>query len=737
MPSDSKQLKVINLTLRDGQQSTMAQEDWVFDPSQFAKVISTSQAAGYGGAEIAGGQSFQISITCGYNPFTILSSISHALKYGDCGEGFDLQMLFRGANALGFRHYDRNLVEMTIEEFIKCGITKIRFFDALNDIDNLKLSDGMKNHEGVILEGAVCFTHYAAFPERYSDTYFVRYAAALIEEGYNAIAIKDMSGQLTAERVSKLVPALLDYLDPRGIPLSLHVHSTHEENSKQAIQKALEYGVAAIETAEGVLSGGASHHSLKTISPDLIKDEVAFDQMTKVIATIWGAAPDRKDQQIPDEVKEQLCAAGVPGGAMPFVMRDLKQQQSTIRAKHKASQHVTDSSRVEDVKDFSAVVDLFIAELKQVCVDAGLPLLVTPTADICCKQAIANLAFGADPYAGTLAGRYLNTSRQPNPDTRYAKLVLGYYGELKSYDDGVENYRPSKSVVNFFEANNGESLGSSLGIVPTTSGDDLRDAQQQAWKLIQKLGDSALSFASFDQLTILYALKPYTAQMSDDPILKSVEIYLKRSERSKIDGRGKTFPGYENMMQPLLCYMKAMVVIDKDLEAEDLLEIPLADFGEMLCSQLFDIYIDLDIWGKVTDLLNHLSKLFSSSHIPLELMQAAHYVSDTMEQLDLRPNQSDMPSIERAFGRFEKFNIAELFGSLALITSFVNDVAKHATNPSIYAERSLTMDDISKYLEQDVKRDYSDWEAGIRQSVVSKNMRLEGDFQKRLEGWRM
>ena len=203
--------RLINLTMRDGQQSTLDSGDWVFEPRDFAKVIAASAEAGFHGAEIAGGQSFQIAIGRGYNPFTILGAISHAISESNNLKDFELQMLFRGANALGFRHYDKDLIEMTLNEFIKNGITKIRFFDALNDIENLELPASVKNAKGITLEGAICFTHYAHAPDRYTNDYFCAYAKTLIEAGYNAIAIKDMSGQLTAERISTLLPAPVSY----------------------------------------------------------------------------------------------------------------------------------------------------------------------------------------------------------------------------------------------------------------------------------------------------------------------------------------------------------------------------------------------------------------------------------------------------------------------------------------------------------------------------------------------
>jgi len=489
--------KLINLTLRDGQQSTLDAASWIFEPRDYAKIITASEEAGFDGIELSGGQSFQIAIGRGYNPFMLLGSISHAIKSRSHGQDFELQMLFRGANALGFRHYDKDLLEIILKEFIKLGITKIRCFDALNDIQNLELPEEVKSAD-VTLEGALCFAHYTSAPERYSDDYYCEYTKALLEAGYNAIGIKDMSGQLTAERVSTLVPALLEILSPQNIPLSLHCHSTNAEASKAAIAEALKYDIAAIETVEGSLSGGSSHHPLSVVAPQLIKDEASYHKLTERTNALWGERPDRKDQDIPQELKEQLCAAGVPGGAMPFVVSDLKQQEPTIRAKYLSSPHTPNTGLPEN--DFSAIIDLFLNELKRVCQDAGLPLLVTPTADICCKQAIANLAFGSDPYADGLAERYLSKAGQPNPDTRYAKLILGYYGELKAYDKDNSVYGPSEDVTFFFQGHNALQL-KKIKHHPSESpnGGDLREAQQSAWQLIQKLGAEALSFASFDR----------------------------------------------------------------------------------------------------------------------------------------------------------------------------------------------------------------------------------------------
>lgn len=733
--NDDRSPRLINLTMRDGQQSTLDSGDWIFEPRDFAKIISASAAAGFHGAEVAGGQSFQIAISRGYNPFTILGAVSHAISESDKIQDFELQMLFRGANALGFRHYDKDLIEMTLNEFIKNGITKIRFFDALNDIENLELPESIKGLEGIVLEGAICFTHYADAPERYTDAYFCAYAEELINAGYNAIAIKDMSGQLTADRISTLLPALLTILEVKNIPFTLHCHSTNAESSKNAIARAIELGVHTIETAEGCLAGGSSHHSLATVAPQLIPNQVNYNKFEKSIENIWGKHPDRKDKEIPQDLKEQLCAAGVPGGAMPFVIRDLQQQEATIRAKYLASNKSIKTR--EDLNKFSTIVDLFIIELKRVCQDAALPLLVTPTADICCKQAIANLAIGADPHSDSLAERYLNRGGQPNPDPRYAKLILGYYGELKSYDSCGQTHTPSTDVIQFFESNNSLQL---LAIThhpsQTIGGDDLREAQHSAWQLIQRLGTQALSYADFDQLTILYALKPSGATQTD-PIEQAVQTYIKRAERSKIDGSGSTFPDYETLMQPMLTHLSAMFVLQPELKAKDIPKLPLAKLGNNLCNQLFDIYIDLPIWSNVTSLSNHLSKLLSSSHISPELLEAVQNVSQSLTMLDARPSKQEKDTLHAARIQFSQLSISDLLNSVALINSFINDIAKYATNPKAYAARSIgfaDLDRLTKLPSSDQKT--NPWEIGIQQSITGKYLRLENDFRRRAENWK-
>jgi len=707
--------RLTNLSLRDGQQSTLDSQEWVLDTAKMTQVLRASSLAGYTGAEVAGGQSFQTAISNGYNPFTITDALSNAQVSSSQLKELDLQMLFRGANALGFRHYDKDVVEATLNEFIKNGVNKIRFFDALNDVDNLFLPESVRNKEGVILQAAMCFGHYAHSPERYTDDYYVNYLKVLMAKGFNSFAIKDMSGQMTPERIKALFPLLKEVLTDLKAPLELHLHSTNEEMSKLAIQAAIEVGVDSIETVEGPLCGGSAHHDLASVSDDPLCHSEAYKELTRVSRSVWGAKPNRKDADIPEALKKKLCDAGVPGGAMPFVIRDLKTQSSVIVDKYKTLRQkklaVTQRFKIGKINepvvadssssiDFEDLVELFICELKRVCIDAGLPLLVTPTADICAKQAISNLAFSTNPYGDSLEERYLNRNGDTGADPRFTKLVLGHYGEFKAYNSEGTVYSAAEEVLTFFEKFNPSGL---KRVVEHPSLEekrgDMRTARAEAWGLIRRQGCKALSFANFDQLSILYALKPVSAP-GVDPVMKAVSAYAKRADSARIGGRGITFTGFETMMQPIIDHLSAMFAADHSLKSDEILQ-------------------------ETTRVRNMLTNLISSDHTSDRIKLAAGYVGQSFENLDFRPANQTEEEYIAARERFKNLNVGEVFGSLAVLHSMINSVDKHGTNPVFPAERAITMEDIGRGMQKSNSGDFSAWETKLNAGIRARHYRVE------------
>jgi pyruvate/oxaloacetate carboxyltransferase len=735
-----------NLSLRDGQQSTLAVTDWVLDTAKMASVLAATEKAGFNSAEIAGGQSFQTAISNGYNPFVISDALNNAIVRENGEKSIDLQMLFRGANALGFRHYDKDVVEATLREFIKNGISKIRFFDALNDIDNLYLPDSVKGLAGVTLQGAICFGHYSQAPARYTDEYFVSYAKQLVEKGFSHIAIKDMSGQMTAERMATLLPSLQAYLKPLGIPIELHIHSTNATTSKEAAAKAIELGIDSIETVEGPLAGGSSHHSLADFAPQLISNNTTYQELLTKSKRIWPT-PHRKDDDIEPQLKKQLCAAGVPGGAMPFVIRDLRTQMPTIVAKYQKLKAGKNENKFAIGKtnkvavkpagslSFNDVVSLFIVELKRVCHDAAYPLLVTPTADICCKQAIANLAFGKNPYSDKLEDRYLTANGDTGADPRFTKLILGHYGAFKSYEPNREDFKPDGKVLSFFEAHNPLDLKRALQHPSLRQkGNDMQDARAAAWKLIQTEGPKALSFANFDQLTLMYALKPASAP-SVDPIANAVDAYAKRSDKARVGGTGVTFPGYETIMQPILEHLGALYAVKPELVPADVMQTKLADLGRNLYRRLFRTYATLTITQEVTRVRNNLTNLVSSDHTNETLKHAVAHVGDSFRNLDFLPDNQGEAAYERAREHFRQLTLCELFGTLALTHSLVNSIDKHGTDPSKPAERAITREDITFYANSKPDSSASEWEKRLQLAISTRHFQVENDLRKRVKAW--
>jgi len=424
---------------------------------------------------------------------------------------------------------------------------------------------------------------------------------------------------------------------------------------------------------------------------------------------------------------------------MPTIVAKYKKLKQ--RAIDKEYQFASDAVRPKPVLKagdmrFSEVVGLFVEELKKVCRDAAYPLLVTPTADICCKQAIANLAFGSNPYSEHLTDRYLNANGSTGADPRFTKLVLGHYGELKAYDGTGKTFAPEVMVVEFFEKHN------ELGLNRVTQhpskrakGSDMEDARSAAWKLIHELGSKALSFANFDQLTLMYALKP-TSAPGVDPVAKAVHAYADRAQKARINGTGVTFPGYETIMQPVLDHLGALYAVKPELQLEKAMDTRLGDLGINLYRRLFRAYATLPIPQEVTRVLNNFTNLVSSDHTSEELKAAVAFVGQSFRNLDFRPKSQGESSYEEARETFKEQTVGELFSALAITHSMVNSVDKHGTNPKLAAEQAITVKDLRSYSIDKAQQVESAWERKLCFSVKARYCTVENDLHQRIKDWR-
>ena len=417
----------VGWVLRDMMQSTGI---WCFDESTVGGFAEQAAAVGFSHLEIGGGQSYQIALQNRVNPYQLLRSIKARLD--KAGRTIPLQILLRGANQFGFHHFSHDVQRSNIDLLKEAGgdadksrALIVRVFDALNDVENLRhcveyivasnaeaaANGGKQVHLQVALSYVAPATDQ---PDAlYSVNYYCAYARALQDiavaagGSVDSICIKDMSGQLNARVASELVEALQEF----ELPVVLHCHSTDEAKSLAAILAAAEARVSAVEAAVQPLAGGASHHNVRnlqhagSVQP---LDEAALQSLEQACAEEFAdRATSRKDFQLPIGSLKSLCALGIPGGAIPFIVHDLEQQVCGMLS-----------------IDLDAAIDAFSEELSRVQGLLGHVPLVTPTADIVAKQVIKNLGNQAR------AGKYKMM------DPRFCSLVLGNYGEVINHATG-------------------------------------------------------------------------------------------------------------------------------------------------------------------------------------------------------------------------------------------------------------------------------------------------------------
>ncbi len=301
-----------------------------------------------------------------------------------------LQMLFRGQNMLGYRHYADDVLEYFVQKSVANGIDIIRIFDALNDIDNLKTAVKAAKKEGAHAQIAISYTTGPVFDTKY----YIDYAKRIADAGADSICIKDMAALLTPYNTEELVKALKKEVD---LPIQLHTHYTSGLAS-MCLLKGIEAGADIIDTAMSPLALGTSHAptesmvaALKDTDYDTGLDLVALTEIRDYFMTL------RKKYLDSGLLDPKMLAVDanaliyqVPGGMLSNLLSQLKQMGK--------------EDQLEDV----------MKEVPRVRKDAGYPPLVTPTSQIVGTQAVSNVIFGE---------RYKNVNGQ------FKDLVQGKYGK--------------------------------------------------------------------------------------------------------------------------------------------------------------------------------------------------------------------------------------------------------------------------------------------------------------------
>ncbi len=316
-----------------------------------------------------------------------------------------LQMLFRGQNMLGYRHYADDVVEYFVQKSIANGIDVIRIFDALNDIRNLETAIKAAKKEGhAHTQVAMSFTT----GEIFTDEYYVKYAKQIEEAGADSICIKDMAALLTPYRAESLVKALKKATD---LPISVHTHYTSGLAS-MCLMKAIEAGADIIDTAMSPLALGTSHAPTESMVAALQGTEYDTGLDLVKLSELRPYFMNLREKYIKEGLLDPKMLAAdaktliyqVPGGMLSNLLSQLKQAGK------------------ED--QLTAVLE----EVPRVRKDAGFPPLVTPTSQIVGTQAVFNVIGGerykmvTKEFRAMVKGEYGKTPLPIDPE--FQKKIL-------------------------------------------------------------------------------------------------------------------------------------------------------------------------------------------------------------------------------------------------------------------------------------------------------------------------
>lgn len=353
-------IHITELVLRDGHQSMIATR---LRTDDMLPICSKLDAIGFWSIEAWGGATFDACVRfLKEDPWERLAKLRKALPNSQ------INMLLRGQNLLGYRHYSDDVVHAFVQKSADNGVDVFRIFDALNDVRNLREAiiavKKVKKH-------AIGTLSYTTSPV-HDNAYFVRMAKQLEEMGADSIGIKDMAGLLTPQVAGELVKSL-----KAAVSLPIHVHSHATSGlASMVMLKSVENGASIIDTCNSSFAEGASHPSTESIVAAL--QGTPFDTGINLVKLQEIAAYFRevrkKYWQYESEftgVDTRVLVNQVPGGMISNLSNQLKEQNALDK------------------------MDAVLLEIPRVREDLGYPPLVTPTSQIVGTQAVLNVMTGA------------------------------------------------------------------------------------------------------------------------------------------------------------------------------------------------------------------------------------------------------------------------------------------------------------------------------------------------------
>src|SRR5690606_1692213 len=385
----AKKIEITDVVLRDAHQSLIATR---LRTEDMLPICSKLDQVGYWSLEVWGGATFDACVRfLKEDPWQRLRQLKQALP------NTRLQMLLRGQNLLGYRHYADDVVEAFVQKSADNGIDVFRIFDALNDVRNLETAMKAVKKAGKHAQGTICYTTSPV----HTPEAFVKQAHVMKDMGADSIAIKDMAGLLTPYATYDLVKALKDGLD---LPVVVHSHST-AGLAPLCQLKAIEAGADRIDTAISAFASGTSHPA--TESQVAALKGTGFDtgldlELLGEIADYFRGVRKKYHQFESEFTREDVSVQinQVPGGMMSNLANQLKEQNAL--------------DRIQDV----------FAEIPRVRADLGYPPLVTPTSQIVGTQAVFNVLAGERYKTITnevklyLQGRYGQAPGTINPEVQ-------------------------------------------------------------------------------------------------------------------------------------------------------------------------------------------------------------------------------------------------------------------------------------------------------------------------------
>ncbi len=404
---------ITETVLRDAHQSLAATR---MTTDEMIPILEDMDKVGYYSLEAWGGATFDTCLRfLNEDPWERLRTIRRHVK------NTKLQMLFRGQNILGYRHYADDVVEYFVQKSIANGIDIIRIFDALNDARNLETAIKATIKEGGHVQAAISYT---TSPFHTNDS-FAEYAKQLESMGANSICIKDMSGLLKPFDAYQLVKTLKNTVK---IPIHLHTHYTAGLGS-MTLLKAIEANVDGVDTAISPLAMGTSHTPTESLVATLqntpYDTELKLEELDVVAKHFNKIREKYLESSLIDpkvlKVDVNTLRYQVPGGMLSNLISQLKMAGK--------------SDKLDEV----------LEEVARVREDAGFPPLVTPTSQIVGTQAVNNVIFANE-------GRYARVTKE------FRALVRGEYGRCPAPvsdefrkkiigEDPVIDYRPADKIA--------------------------------------------------------------------------------------------------------------------------------------------------------------------------------------------------------------------------------------------------------------------------------------------------